>query len=146
MDWKNSFKSIIFAALLIGSGGGAGREGPTIVLGSSIGSTFAQLLRLKPQQLRVLCGSGAAAAISGIFNAPLGGIVFALEAIIGSISIKAFAPLVVSSVLATATTRILVGNNPLLIAPKIEDVYLFDYVFLACYRRNFKRIYRYILS
>jgi CIC family chloride channel protein len=131
MDWRNSFKSITFAALLIGSGGGAGREGPTIVLGSSLGSSFAQLLRLKPQQVRVLCGAGAAAAISGIFNAPLGGIVFALEAIIGGISIRAFAPLVISSVLATATTRILVGNQPLLIAPIIMEVQLFDYFFLA---------------
>ncbi|MFH1050436.1 MAG: chloride channel protein [bacterium] len=131
IDWRNSFKAIIFAGLLIGSGGGAGREGPTIALGSSLGSTFAQILRLKPQQLRVLCGSGAAAAISAIFNAPLGGIVFALEAIIGGISIRAFAPLVISSVLATATTRILVGNNPLLLAPEITAVNLTDYLLLA---------------
>jgi chloride channel protein, CIC family len=131
MDWRNSFKSIIFAALLIGSGGGAGREGPTIVLGSSLGSTFSQLLRLKAPQLRVLCGSGAAAAISAIFNAPLGGIVFALEAIIGGISIRAFAPLVISSVLATATTRILVGNNPLLVAPTLTIVNITDFIFLA---------------
>jgi chloride channel protein, CIC family len=131
MDWRNSFKSIIFAALLIGSGGGAGREGPTIVLGSSLGSTIAQILRLKPQQIKVLCGAGAAAAISGIFNAPLGGIVFSLEAIIGGISITAFAPIVISSVLSTAMTRILIGNHPLLVAPEIAQVQLIDYLLLA---------------
>ncbi len=131
MDWRNSLKSIFYAALQIGSGGGAGREGPTIVLGSSLGSTFAQILRLRPQQLRILCGSGAAAAISAIFNAPLGGIVFALEAIIGGTSIRAFAPLVISSVLSTATTRILVGNNPLIVSPEITNVNLPDYFLLA---------------
>jgi len=131
MDWRNSFKSIFYAALQIGSGGGAGREGPTIVLGSSLGSTFAQILRLHPQQLRILCGSGAAAAISAIFNAPLGGIVFALEAIIGGTSIRAFAPLVISSVLSTATTRILVGNHPLIVSPQIVNVNLSDYFLLA---------------
>lgn len=131
IDWRNSFKSILFAALSIGSGGGAGREGPTVVLGASLGSTFAQLVGLKPQQLRVLCGSGAAAAISGIFNAPLGGIVFAMEAIIGEISIRSFVPLVISSVLATATARILMGDEPMLIAPNLESIPLADYFFLA---------------
>ena len=131
INWKNTFQSIVCAALTISSGGGAGREGPTIVLGASLGSTFAQLFRLKPQQLRVLCGSGAAAAISGIFNAPLGGIVFALEAIIGEISIRSFTPLVIASVLATATSRLMVGDKPLLITPELASVSLQDYFFLA---------------
>ncbi len=131
MDWRNSIKAILFAALLIGSGGGAGREGPTIALGASVGSTLAQAFRLKEQHFRLLCGSGAAAAISAIFNAPLGGIMFALEAIIGGVSIKAFAPLVVSSVMATATARFILGNNALLLAPHILSVSLYDYVLLA---------------
>jgi chloride channel protein, CIC family len=131
IDWRNSFKSIIYAALSISSGGGAGREGPTVVLGASLGSTFAQLFKLRPQQLRVLCGSGAAAAISAIFNAPLGGIVFALEAIIGETRIRTFAPLVISSVLSTATVRVLVGNHPLLVTPELSIVTLNDYILLA---------------
>jgi chloride channel protein, CIC family len=127
----NSLKSIIYAALSLSSGGGAGREGPTIALGASLGSSFAQLTRLRPQQLRVLCGAGAAAAISGIFNAPLGAIVFALEGMIGETSIRTFVPLVISSVLATATTRLFMGNTPLLIAPALANVSLADYFLLA---------------
>lgn len=127
----NSLKSIIYAALSISSGGGAGREGPTIALGASLGSSFAQITRLRPQQLRVLCGAGAAAAISGIFNAPLGAIVFALEGMIGETSIRTFVPLVISSVLATATTRLFMGNTPLLITPALESVSLPDYFLLA---------------
>ena len=131
IDWRNSFKSILFAALSIGSGGGAGREGPTIVLGASLGSTIAQIIRLRPEQLRVLCGSGAAAAISGIFNAPLGGIIFAMEGIIGETKIRTFVPLVISSVLSTATARLFLGDNPLLITPEIFNVHLADYFLLA---------------
>lgn len=131
IDWRNSVKSILFAALSIGSGGGAGREGPTIVLGSSLGSAFAQLINLRPSYIRVLCGSGAAAAISGIFNAPLGGIVFALEALIGDVGLKAFVPLVISSVLATATTRVFLGDVALLITPNIVHIRAIDYIFLT---------------
>lgn len=131
IDWRNSLKSILYAALSIGSGGAGGREGPTIVLGSSVGSAFAQLLKIKPENIRVMCGSGAAAAISGIFNAPLGGIVFALEAIIGDVGIKAFVPIVISSVLSTATARLFLGNNPLLITPEIFSVSFIDYFYLA---------------
>jgi chloride channel protein, CIC family len=131
IDWRNSFKSIFFAALSIGSGGGAGREGPTVVLGASLGSTIAQIFRLMPEQLRILCGSGAAAAISAIFNAPLGGIIFAMEAIIGETRIRTFVPLVISSVLATATARLFLGDNPLIITPEVFTVHLADYFLLA---------------
>ncbi len=124
-------KAILAAALTIGSGGGAGREAPTVVLGASVGSTLGRILRLKPEQLRILCGAGAAAAISGIFNAPLGGIVFAIEVILGTLSVHSFIPLVIASVMATATSRVLLGNQPILITPALVDVNLQDYFLLA---------------
>jgi len=126
--WGNSFKAILLAAISIASGGGAGREGPTIVLGASLGSTISQIFNLDKRKIRTYCGSGAAAAISAIFNAPLGGIIFATEAIIGDLSIKSFVTLVVASITATATTRLLVGNNPLLISPEFVDVSLLELI------------------
>ncbi|HOM05153.1 MAG TPA: chloride channel protein [Candidatus Kapabacteria bacterium] len=129
--WGNSFKSIILSAISIASGGGAGREGPTIVLGASVGSSISQILQLDKQRMRVFSGSGAAAAISAIFDAPLGGIIFAMEAIIGDVKLKSFASLVIASISATATTRILVGNNPLLITPQVANVSLLDMFLLA---------------
>lgn len=131
IDWRNSIKSIIYAALSIGTGGGAGREGPTIVLGASLGSTIAQILRLKPERTETLCGAGAAAAISAIFNAPIGGIIFASEAIIGDLSIRSFVSLVVASVFSTATTRFLAGDSQLLVAPAQTTVNPLDYLFLS---------------
>ena len=131
MNWKNSFKSIICAALSISTGGSAGREGPTIVLGATIGSWISQLLQLKTKNIRDLAGAGAAAAVSAIFNAPLGGILFAMEGIIGDISIRSFVALAVASVMATATTRVFVGNDSLLITPQIQQLMLGDYALLS---------------
>ncbi len=160
LHWRHSLRAILTAALSIGSGGGAGREGPSVLLGASIGSTLGQIFQLSPEQLRILCGSGTAAAISAIFNAPLGGIVFALEAIMGEVEIRSFVPLVVASVLATATTRLFVGNNPLLISPDLGIPDFSEYIllaiagmlsgfvalyFLTAYRKVFRAIYRFLL-
>ncbi|HXG37447.1 MAG TPA: chloride channel protein [Bacteroidota bacterium] len=128
---RTSLKAILNAALSIGSGGGAGREAPTIVLGASVGSSLGQMLRLRPRQLKVLCGAGTAAAISGIFNAPLGGVMFALETILGGFNISTFIPLVISAVMATATSRLFFGDNAILVAPAVTAVQLQDYFFLA---------------
>lgn len=128
---RASLKAILAAALSIGSGGGAGREAPTVVLGASIGSTLGRILRLKKDQLRVLCGAGTAAAISGIFNAPLAGVVFAVETVIGHLSVQSFIPLVISSVMATATSRLFLGDRPILITPGLVTITLEDYAFLA---------------
>ncbi|MEX2190107.1 MAG: chloride channel protein [Bacteroidota bacterium] len=131
MSERVSLRAILTAALSIGSGGGAGREAPTVVLGASIGSTLGRLLRLKPDQLRVLCGAGTAAAISGIFNAPLAGVVFAIEAVVGHLTVQSFIPLVISSVMATATSRLFLGDRPILITPGLLHITLEDYAFLA---------------
>ncbi len=128
---RSSLKAILTAAFSIGSGGGAGREAPTILLGASVGSNLGRVLRLRPDQLRILGAAGAAAAISGIFNAPLGGMVFAVETIIGEINVSAFVPLVISSVMATATSRLLLGDTPILVAPPTQVVLLRDYFLLA---------------
>ncbi|MEX2116739.1 MAG: chloride channel protein [Bacteroidota bacterium] len=131
MSVRVSLRAILTAALSIGSGGGAGREAPTVVLGASIGSTLGRIFRLKPDQLRVLCGAGAAAAISGIFNAPLAGVVFAIEAVVGKLTVQSFIPLVISSVMATATSRLFLGDRPILITPGLLSITLEDYAFLA---------------
>jgi CIC family chloride channel protein len=128
---RSSLKAILTAAFSIGSGGGAGREAPTILLGASVGSNLGRLLRLRSDQLRILGAAGASAAISGIFNAPLGGIVFGIETIIGEVSVNAFVPLVIASVMATGTSRLFLGDSPILVAPPVQSVQLQDYFLLA---------------
>lgn len=99
------------SALTIGSGGSAGREGPTVQIGSAVGSALGNLFHLSHERVQVLVGCGAAAGIAASFNAPLAGVLFALEIILRDFTIHTFSPIVVASVIGTATGRALEGNE-----------------------------------
>ncbi|HEX9105823.1 MAG TPA: chloride channel protein, partial [Longimicrobiales bacterium] len=100
------------SAITLGSGGSAGSEGPTAVLGATFGSALGRAFRFDANRIKVLTGAGAAAGISAAFNAPLAGAFFALEEILGNFSIAAFPPVVVASVLAAVISRAVFGNHP----------------------------------
>jgi CIC family chloride channel protein len=110
------------SAICIGSGGSAGREGPIIQIGSAIGSTIGQIFKMSGNRVRILVGCGAAAGISAVFNAPIAGIIFSLEVILGDFAIKTFAPVLLSSVLASVITRLFLGNHPAFDVPAYELV------------------------
>lgn len=76
------------SSICIGSGGSAGREGPIIQIGSAIGSGLGQLFKLTDEKTKILVACGAAAGIAATFNAPLGGIFFALEVILRKYGLK----------------------------------------------------------
>lgn len=101
---RASVAKSIASAVTIGGGGSAGSEGPVAVLGAALASQFARPLRLRPERIRVLVGAGSAAGISATFGAPLAGAFFALEEILKSSSTTAFAPVVVASVVAYASS------------------------------------------
>jgi CIC family chloride channel protein len=100
------------SAITIGSGGSAGSEGPVAIFGALIASRLSAAFRFSGDRTRILVGAGAAAGISAAFNAPLAGAFFALEEILGSFSTAAFAPVVVSSVVAAILSRAVFGNHP----------------------------------
>lgn len=100
------------SAICIGSGGSAGREGPIVQIGSAIGSTIGQVFRMPGERVRILVGCGAAAGIAAIFNAPIAGVLFSLEVILGDFGIRTFAPVILSSVIASVFMRGVVGNAP----------------------------------
>jgi CIC family chloride channel protein len=101
----------IASAICIGSGGSAGREGPIVQIGSAMGSSIGQFARMSSQRLRVLVGCGSAAGIAAVFNAPIAGVMFALEIILGDWGIRTLSPVVLSSVLASVTARLAIGNK-----------------------------------
>lgn len=105
------------SAITIGSGGSAGSEGPIAVFGAAVGSRLGRAFRFSGNRTSILVGAGAAAGISAAFNAPLAGAFFALEEILGSFSIGAFAPVVVSSVVAAVVSRSVFGNHPVFPVP-----------------------------
>ncbi|MHC4942363.1 MAG: chloride channel protein [Planctomycetota bacterium] len=100
------------SAISIGTGGSVGREGPIVQIGSAIGSTIGQLLRTSRSRLRTMVGCGAAAGIAATFNAPVAGVLFSLEVILGDFGVRRFTPIVIASVIATAVSHHFVGDVP----------------------------------
>ncbi|MFQ6672547.1 MAG: chloride channel protein, partial [Candidatus Tectimicrobiota bacterium] len=100
------------SAVSIGSGGSAGREGPIVQIGATIGSTVGQLFKMSSERLRLLVGCGTAAGIAATFNAPLAGTLFALEIVLGEMRLRSLTPLLVASVIATVISRALLGQAP----------------------------------
>lgn len=119
------------SAICIGSGGSVGREGPIVQIGSALGSSVGQLFGLSRDQLKILVGCGAAAGISATFNAPIAGVLFALEVILGDFSINTFSPIILSSVLATAVTRHLIGSETAFSVPAYELVSFYELPYYA---------------
>lgn len=100
----------IASSITIGTGGSAGREGPVVQIGSSIGSTIGQLLMVSGRRLRTFVACGAAAGIAAAFNAPIAGALFSVEIILGDFGLTFFSPIVISSVVATVISRHFMGN------------------------------------
>ncbi len=105
------------SALAIGSGAAVGREGPIIQIGSSVGSTIGQWLRLAPWQCITLVAAGAGAGIAATFNTPLGGVMFAIELMLPEVSTRTFVPVVISTATATYIGRLFLGLQPAFIVP-----------------------------
>lgn len=116
------------AAVTIGSGGSAGREGPIIHIGSAIGSAFGQLSGISPRKLRTFVACGAAGGIAATFNAPIAGALFAVEVIIGDFAVPQFSPIVISSVVATVLSRHFIGDFPAFQVPKYDLVSSFEFI------------------
>ncbi len=112
----------IASAICIGSGGSAGREGPIVQIGSAFGSTVGQMFRMSGDRVKILVGCGAAAGISAVFNAPIAGVIFSLEVILGDFAIKTFAPVILASVVSSVVTRTFMGNHPAFEVPSYSLV------------------------
>jgi CIC family chloride channel protein len=105
------------SAISIGSGGSVGREGPIVQIGSSIGSTLGQKLHLSDEKIRILVACGAAGGIAATFNAPIAGVIFALEVILGEFSVRHFSLVVISSVASSVVGQAVFGNFPAFMIP-----------------------------
>ncbi len=105
------------SALCIGGGGSVGREGPIVQIGSALGSTLGQLVRLPESRLRILVACGAAGGIAATFNTPIAGVFFALELILADFAVESFAAVVLAAVAAAALSRAVFGDQPFLALP-----------------------------
>lgn len=110
------------SAICIGSGGSVGREGPIVQIGSALGSTLGQILHMSDDRIRNLVACGAAGGIAATFNAPIAGVLFALEVILGEFSVGHFSTVVISSVTASVIGRIFLGDEPAFPVPSYSMV------------------------
>jgi len=100
------------SALCIGSGGSVGREGPIVQIGSAVGSAVGTAMGLRADSVRLLLACGAAAGIGGTFNAPIAGVMFAMEVILGNFTARSFGLVVLASVSSTALVQAILGKEP----------------------------------
>ena len=126
IDMKTGLAAAIVSAVSLGSGASAGREGPAVHLGATIASGLERFTGFSAKQRRALLGCGAAAAVSASFNAPIAGVLFALEVILGNYALSFFGPIVASSVVAAIVTRIHLGDFPAFAPPEYGAIATID--------------------
>ena len=108
------------SAISIGSGGSVGREGPIVQIGSAFGSTLGTLIPMRTSERVTLIAAGAGAGIAATFNAPLGGIVFALELLLVSINARNLLVVTTATAVATYIGHLLLDTNPFFYIPGLE--------------------------
>ena len=109
----NTWTSLVASTITIGFGGSVGAEAPIVLTGSSIGSAIGKFFKMNYRNITLLIGCGAAGAISGIFKAPIAGIVFTLEILMLDLTISSIVPLLISSVTAATVAYFLMGDKVL---------------------------------
>ena len=109
----NCWTSVVASAITIGFGGSVGAEAPIVLTGSAIGSNLGRFFRMDNKTLMLLVGCGAAAAIAGIFKAPIAGLVFTLEVLMVDLSMASLLPILTAAVTATCFTYVFMGSDSL---------------------------------
>lgn len=126
---KDTWASIITAAITVGFGGSVGLEGPSVATSGAISSNLGQLLHLDYKNKKLLIGAAASGALAAIFNAPIAAIVFSLEVIMLDLTITSLIPLLLSSVTAAVMSR-LYFNNDYLFHFNVIDTFNINEIFL----------------
>ena len=114
LPFHQMYSHVITSGLTVGFGGSAGLESPIVSTGSAIGSNFARTYKLNYKERTLLLAAGAAGGIAGAFNAPIAGVLFALEVILVDISISAFIPLLIAAASGALLSKIILNESSLL--------------------------------
>ncbi len=111
---KQMYAQIITSSLTVGLGGSAGLESPIVITGAAFGSNFAQKYRLSQKDRILLLACGVAAGIGAAFNAPIAGVLFAIEVVLTDVSIAAFIPIIISAATGALVSTVLLSHDVLL--------------------------------
>jgi chloride channel protein, CIC family len=111
VERNKMYSHVLTSAITAGFGGSAGLESPIVVTGSAIGSNYGREYHLNYRDRTLLLASGAAAGIAAVFNAPIAGVLFAIEVLLTDISISAFIPLIIAAVVGTLCSKIILQEE-----------------------------------
>jgi CIC family chloride channel protein len=147
---KQMYAQIMTSSLTVGLGGSAGLESPIVVTGAAFGSNYAQRYKLHYKDRTLLIGCGVAAGISAAFNAPIAGVLFAVEVLLVDVSISAFTPIMIAAATGALVSAIALDETILLNFPSRQIFNYHNmpyYIFLGIitgfvavfYARNFQR-------
>jgi len=117
IPFKVALGKFITTTIAVGSGGSVGREGPTVQICASIGSTIARWFPLTTAQVRIIVHAASVSGLAAAFNTPIAGMTFVMEEVIGDLNARHLSYLLVAAVGATITARLLLGNTPIFEVP-----------------------------
>lgn len=134
---KAGLWSALVTTISLGSGASAGREGPVVHLGATLGAAVCSYFQLPDSARRVLLGCAVASAVSASFNAPIAGVLFAHEVVLGHYAVSAFVPIVLAAVMGTLLSRLWFGDIAAFEIPSYEitsylEIPAFALLGLAC--------------
>lgn len=127
---KQMYAQIVTSSLTVGLGGSAGLESPIVITGAAFGSNYAQKYKLSYKDRTLLIGCGVAAGIAAAFNAPIAGVLFAIEVLLVNVSIAAFTPIMIAAATG-ALVSVIVLDEEILLSFKQQES--FDYHNIAFY-------------
>ncbi len=131
MRTGHMYMQTLTAAITIGFGGSVGLESPGVVTGAAWGSNYGRFFHLNSRQTTILLGCGAAAAIASLFNAPIAGVIFALEVLLVNVNITFIIPLLIASVSGTMASQLLMGEQALFHFSDLGEVRTPDLLFFV---------------
>ena len=148
---KQMYAQIITSSLTVGMGGSAGLESPIVITGAAFGSNYAQKYKLSYKDRTLLIGCGVAAGIAAAFNAPIAGVLFAIEVLLVDVSISAFTPIMIAAATGALVSVIVLDETILLSFKQQEDfnyhnipfhtfLGVFTGLISIYYSRNFQRV------
>ncbi len=121
---KQMYSQIVTSFLTVGLGGSAGLESPIVITGAAFGSNFAQRYRLTQKDRILLLACGVSAGIGAAFNAPIAGVLFAIEVILTDITISAFIPIIISAATGALVSAVVLDEDVLL---SFKEQMVFDF-------------------
>ena len=148
---KQMYAQIITSSLTVGLGGSAGLESPIVITGAAFGSNYAQRFKLSYKDRTLLIGCGVAAGIGAAFNAPIAGVLFAIEVLLVDVSISAFTPIMIAAATGALVSEVVLDETILLSFKQQQEfnyhnipyyilLGIFTGLISVYYSRNFQRV------